>query len=114
MNNREITGVTTLPENRLTIPNSVEALMGITMFWQPSMETTRPINEMIDEYNIQRKLEERQNNAKKRKERGVVWKIVNSKIVDLGLPNTASNRKSLFPLCEQISGGNPVKIEESL
>ncbi|MEI8232751.1 MAG: hypothetical protein WCG44_03330 [bacterium] len=37
MNNNEITGITPLPENDLIISDSVRTLMGIVMFWQPSM-----------------------------------------------------------------------------
>lgn len=103
MNYKEIQGVTALPENELTIPSSVQALLGITMFWNPQNHGEMPWIKPLSE---DRKIAMINKNEKIR--RGRIWQKVNAILAELRLNNTKENRKKIY---SKLVDENPAKME---
>jgi len=84
-----------LPGYELVIPKSVIALSGITMFWQPQMDPNyrKPSAETPLESNESQASD---SNVQEKLDRGVIWKQVNERIAELGIPNTKGNRKAIY------------------
>jgi hypothetical protein len=78
----ELKLVASLPENKLVIPDSVTGLMGITMFWSPSMDrkySKYPNHREPDPSKVE-KITRREG----KKERGLVWRKAHQFLNNLG------------------------------
>lgn len=75
-----------LPAGEMTIPESAQALMGITLFWQPQMDR---------DYKPPR-LTKKEKEKIARSERGIIWEKAHHLLDHIGQAKTKANLVKAF------------------